>query len=83
MRFRVTFSSLGDVQCFGGDCYALAFGVPGLLMVIALGKCSGTEETNNPLCLSHVKHHVSTLHKIIYSVLILTHLGKCYCRGFP
>ncbi|EPQ13393.1 Solute carrier family 15 member 2 [Myotis brandtii] len=26
----------GDVQCFGGDCYALAFGVPGLLMVIAL-----------------------------------------------
>ncbi|GAB5576484.1 solute carrier family 15 member 2 isoform X1 [Prionailurus iriomotensis] len=27
----------GDVQCFGEDCYALAFGVPGLLMVIALG----------------------------------------------
>ncbi|XP_077740592.1 solute carrier family 15 member 2 isoform X1 [Canis aureus] len=26
----------GDVQCFGEDCYALAFGVPGLLMVIAL-----------------------------------------------
>ncbi|XP_065732617.1 solute carrier family 15 member 2 isoform X2 [Phocoena phocoena] len=26
----------GDVQCFGKDCYALAFGVPGLLMVIAL-----------------------------------------------
>ncbi|XP_036098714.1 solute carrier family 15 member 2 [Molossus molossus] len=26
----------GDVQCFGDDCYALAFGVPGLLMVIAL-----------------------------------------------
>lgn len=41
------FFSLGDVQCFGGDCYALAFGVPGLLMVIALGKCSGAEETNN------------------------------------
>uniref|UniRef100_G7NXR2 Solute carrier family 15 member 2 n=1 Tax=Macaca fascicularis TaxID=9541 RepID=G7NXR2_MACFA len=27
---------LRDVQCFGEDCYALAFGVPGLLMVIAL-----------------------------------------------
>ncbi|XP_066097393.1 solute carrier family 15 member 2 isoform X3 [Saccopteryx bilineata] len=26
----------GDVQCFGEDCYALAFGVPGLLMMIAL-----------------------------------------------
>uniref|UniRef100_A0AAR2K0Y5 Solute carrier family 15 member 2 n=1 Tax=Pygocentrus nattereri TaxID=42514 RepID=A0AAR2K0Y5_PYGNA len=25
----------GDVQCFGGDCYALAFGVPAALMVIA------------------------------------------------
>nr|XP_055071802.1 solute carrier family 15 member 2 [Misgurnus anguillicaudatus] len=26
----------GDVQCFGGDCYALAFGVPAILMIIAL-----------------------------------------------
>uniref|UniRef100_A0A672IL36 Solute carrier family 15 member 2 n=1 Tax=Salarias fasciatus TaxID=181472 RepID=A0A672IL36_SALFA len=26
----------GDVQCFGGDCYALAFGVPAILMVVAL-----------------------------------------------
>ncbi|XP_034142850.1 solute carrier family 15 member 2 [Esox lucius] len=26
----------GDVKCFGGDCYALAFGVPAILMVIAL-----------------------------------------------
>uniref|UniRef100_A0A8C5NY81 Solute carrier family 15 member 2 n=1 Tax=Jaculus jaculus TaxID=51337 RepID=A0A8C5NY81_JACJA len=26
----------GDVKCFGEDCYALAFGVPGLLMVVAL-----------------------------------------------
>ncbi|XP_016055413.1 PREDICTED: solute carrier family 15 member 2 [Miniopterus natalensis] len=26
----------GDVQCFGEDCYALAFGVPGLLMLTAL-----------------------------------------------
>ncbi|XP_036400763.1 solute carrier family 15 member 2 [Megalops cyprinoides] len=26
----------GDVQCFGGDCYALAFGVPAALMMIAL-----------------------------------------------
>uniref|UniRef100_A0AAY4BWS4 Solute carrier family 15 member 2 n=1 Tax=Denticeps clupeoides TaxID=299321 RepID=A0AAY4BWS4_9TELE len=25
----------GDVQCFGGDCYALAFGVPAALMVVA------------------------------------------------
>ncbi|KAM3607110.1 uncharacterized protein V6R79_001933 [Siganus canaliculatus] len=25
----------GDVQCFGGDCYALAFGVPAILMIIA------------------------------------------------
>lgn len=26
----------GDVQCFGGDCYALAFGVPAALMVVSL-----------------------------------------------
>ncbi|KAF1382850.1 hypothetical protein PFLUV_G00148090 [Perca fluviatilis] len=26
----------GDVQCFGGDCYALAFGVPAVLMIVAL-----------------------------------------------
>ncbi|XP_007071949.3 solute carrier family 15 member 2 isoform X1 [Chelonia mydas] len=26
----------GDVKCFGGDCYALAFGVPAALMVVAL-----------------------------------------------
>ncbi|KAL6100349.1 slc15a2 [Pungitius sinensis] len=26
----------GDVKCFGGDCYALAFGVPALLMIVAL-----------------------------------------------
>ncbi|KAM4698142.1 solute carrier family 15 member 2 isoform 2-T2 [Rhinophrynus dorsalis] len=26
----------GDVQCFGGDCYALAFGVPAALMFVAL-----------------------------------------------
>ncbi|XP_049733730.1 solute carrier family 15 member 2 isoform X1 [Elephas maximus indicus] len=26
----------GDIQCFGEGCYALAFGIPGLLMVIAL-----------------------------------------------
>ncbi|XP_031440835.1 solute carrier family 15 member 2 isoform X2 [Clupea harengus] len=25
-----------DVQCFGSDCYALAFGVPAVLMIIAL-----------------------------------------------
>uniref|UniRef100_UPI00398EDD22 solute carrier family 15 member 2 isoform X2 n=1 Tax=Pristiophorus japonicus TaxID=55135 RepID=UPI00398EDD22 len=25
-----------DVQCFGGDCYALAFGVPAGLMIVAL-----------------------------------------------
>lgn len=28
----------GDVKCFGDDCYALAFGVPAALMVVALGK---------------------------------------------
>lgn len=32
-------ASAGDVQCFGGDCYALAFGVPAALMVVALGEC--------------------------------------------
>ncbi|TDH06630.1 hypothetical protein EPR50_G00115270 [Perca flavescens] len=26
----------GDVKCFGGDCYALAFGVPAVLMIVAL-----------------------------------------------
>uniref|UniRef100_A0A8C6VG82 Solute carrier family 15 member 2 n=1 Tax=Naja naja TaxID=35670 RepID=A0A8C6VG82_NAJNA len=26
----------GGVQCFGGDCYALAFGVPAALMIVAL-----------------------------------------------
>ncbi|KAM8854845.1 solute carrier family 15 member 2 [Spinachia spinachia] len=26
----------GDVECFGGDCYALAFGVPAVLMIVAL-----------------------------------------------
>uniref|UniRef100_A0A8C7YD99 Solute carrier family 15 member 2 n=1 Tax=Oryzias sinensis TaxID=183150 RepID=A0A8C7YD99_9TELE len=26
----------GDVKCFGGDCYALAFGVPAALMIVAL-----------------------------------------------
>ncbi|KAE8581659.1 hypothetical protein XENTR_v10024882 [Xenopus tropicalis] len=26
----------GDVKCFGGDCYALAFGVPAALMFVAL-----------------------------------------------
>ncbi|XP_027877941.1 solute carrier family 15 member 2 [Xiphophorus couchianus] len=26
----------GDVKCFGDDCYALAFGVPAALMVVAL-----------------------------------------------
>ncbi|XP_040004174.1 solute carrier family 15 member 2 isoform X2 [Xiphias gladius] len=25
-----------DVQCFGGDCYALAFGVPAALMIVAI-----------------------------------------------
>uniref|UniRef100_A0A670KFX5 Solute carrier family 15 member 2 n=1 Tax=Podarcis muralis TaxID=64176 RepID=A0A670KFX5_PODMU len=29
-------NSSRDVECFGGDCYALAFGVPAALMVIAL-----------------------------------------------
>ena len=58
---RLLSSGLGDVQCFGEDCYALAFGVPGLLMVIALGKYTGTEEINNHWCLLHEKHHLSTI----------------------
>ena len=36
------FAPAGDVQCFGGDCYALAFGVPAALMVLALCECSST-----------------------------------------
>ena len=27
-----------DVQCFGNDCYALAFGVPAMLMFVAVSK---------------------------------------------
>ncbi|XP_017746425.1 PREDICTED: solute carrier family 15 member 2 [Rhinopithecus bieti] len=39
----------GDVQCFGEDCYALAFGVPGLLMVIALAVFAmGSKIYNKP-----------------------------------
>ncbi|XP_047137839.1 solute carrier family 15 member 2 isoform X1 [Hydra vulgaris] len=44
--FSINFGSLiatlltpvlrGDVQCFGYDCYPLAFGVPAILMVVAL-----------------------------------------------
>ncbi|KAL7991799.1 hypothetical protein Chor_016055 [Crotalus horridus] len=30
------YASIGSVQCFGGDCYALAFGVPAALMIVAL-----------------------------------------------
>lgn len=37
-------------------------------MVIALGKYSGEEETNNRQCLSCIKHHVSTLCKLFYSI---------------
>lgn len=37
------------MQCFGGDCYALAFGVPAALMAFSLGNffsftLSGTPE---------------------------------------
>uniref|UniRef100_A0A8C0U8R1 Solute carrier family 15 member 2 n=1 Tax=Cyanistes caeruleus TaxID=156563 RepID=A0A8C0U8R1_CYACU len=34
LLFLTSFS--GDVKCFGEDCYALAFGVPAALMVLAL-----------------------------------------------
>lgn len=27
---------LGDVNCFGNDCYPLAFGVPAVLMIISV-----------------------------------------------
>lgn len=36
----------GDVQCFGGDCYALAFGVPAALMAVALGNWRFTFDAN-------------------------------------
>ena len=39
------FSPAGDVQCFGGDCYALAFGVPAVLMIVALGEFSSSSRT--------------------------------------
>lgn len=30
-----------DVHCFGdNDCYSLAFGVPGILMIISISKCT-------------------------------------------
>lgn len=41
-KYRFNFYNTGDVQCFGGDCYALAFGVPAALMLIALGEFSHT-----------------------------------------
>jgi hypothetical protein len=31
---------IGDVQCFGYDCYPLAFGVPALLMLISISNNS-------------------------------------------
>ena len=75
LRFRINlvwFFPVGDVQCFGKDCYALAFGVPGLLMLIALGKRSGAKETNT-LMPSTWKAWVSTVHKLFYSVLTQTY----------
>uniref|UniRef100_A0A668ACW4 Solute carrier family 15 member 2 n=1 Tax=Myripristis murdjan TaxID=586833 RepID=A0A668ACW4_9TELE len=35
-----------DVQCFGDDCYALAFGVPAVLMIIALGESPSLHRTH-------------------------------------
>ena len=32
------FLNTGNVECFGGECYALAFGVPAALMLVAVGK---------------------------------------------
>jgi len=29
---------IDQVDCFGDDCYALAFGIPAVLMVVAIGK---------------------------------------------
>lgn len=43
--FQCCFAPAGDVQCFGGDCYALAFGVPAALMIVALGECPSTCNT--------------------------------------
>lgn len=50
----MTFAPAGDVQCFGGDCYALAFGVPAVLMIVALGECPSTFS----IIQSHVIHAV-------------------------
>ena len=39
--YDILFSSLADdLNCFGTcQCFALAFGVPAVLMVISLGEC--------------------------------------------
>lgn len=34
--FLILNAIIGDVQCFGRDCYPLAFGVPAILMVVSL-----------------------------------------------
>ena len=36
--FVIIYNILGDVSCFGHDCYMLAFGVPAVLMILSLGK---------------------------------------------
>lgn len=34
--FDLILAPTGDLQCFGRDCYPLAFGVPAVLMLIAI-----------------------------------------------
>lgn len=54
---NVGFVPAGDVQCFGSDCYALAFGVPAALMVVSLCECASTSN----IIQSHVIHAVVKL----------------------
>lgn len=43
-------AAAGDVKCFGDDCYALAFGVPAVLMVVALSECASHYPAACELC---------------------------------
>lgn len=37
-NWKRIFSLVGSVECFGDNCYALAFGIPAILMIVAVGK---------------------------------------------
>src|SRR4029434_7356029 len=65
------FCFAGDVQCFGSDCYALAFGVPAVLMIIAL-------------CEYHTHTHTHThTHSHTYTHTHKANLAKyCFVNSF-